>query len=120
MGLMRALVFLLMFGLWPGATEAVVDIGHTLLEGHSPHGEVADHADGTGDHESNDGHDEHQCSALFHLCGCHAPLPTAATSRLVLSPTAWAELRQRDPQALTPLLQPADVAVARASRPPIA
>ena len=110
----RLIVYLLIFGLCPGAAETLVDAGHTLLNGHSPHSEVA--VD-THDHES---HDEHSCSVLFHLCGCHAPAPTTTATRLSLPPTKWSELPLHLSVIGGALLLSADGSLTRANRPPIA
>lgn len=114
---MRSIVFLLMFGLCPGAAEAFVDAGHLVMNGSTPHGSVCDDDEPAGQPHS---HDEHQCSALFHLCGCHAPPPTTATMRVVLSPTQWSELSTREPRPISALVKPADGTASRANRPPIA
>lgn len=116
---MRVIVFLLIFGLWPGAAEAVVDAGHAFLNGHAPHSTLCDErAQGHDGHE-DEAHDEHHCSGLFHLCGCHAPPPTTATLQMVLSPTKWSELSIRNPAPPIALVKPADGAAAMATRPPI-
>jgi hypothetical protein len=111
---LRVIVFLLMFGLWPGAAEALVDIGHIVLNGATSHGQVCED-----DTTSGHAHEEHQCSALFHLCGCHSPPPTTASTRLVLNPTEWSELSVSLPSPIPALVKPADGALTRASRPPI-
>jgi hypothetical protein len=109
----RLIVFFLIFGLWPGAAEAAVDVGHAFLQGHTPHSEDCDPAAG-------EDHDEHQCSALFHLCGCHAPAPTTTELTVVLSPTTWSELSL--PAVIPPsaVNKPAEGSAARTTRPPIA
>ena len=132
---MRTLVVLLMVSLFPGAAEAVADVGHALVNGHDPHGHLASVTDHDHDHQhvatvdtghidagedEPPAHEEHHCSALFHLCGCHVPAPTTTTSWMVMASTAWAELPDPPIAIVSDLgLRPADGAAAAALRPPI-
>lgn len=113
----RVIVYLLIFGLAPGAAETFVDAAHTAINGHSPHSDVVD--EGSDEHDQ---HDEHSCSALFHLCGCHAPAPTTTAARLPPPSVRWSEeeQQQRGARIDGDLLLEADGSHSRASRPPIA
>jgi hypothetical protein len=57
------LVFLMLWALAPGMSEAVENVLHLIVEGHTAHAE----ADG-------DSHDplgpEHGCTGVTHLCSC--------------------------------------------------
>lgn len=114
MGGVRVLVMLLVFGLWPGLAEAIVDVGHLLADG------TTAHSTDCGDEGPGGCTDEGQCSALCHFCGCHAPPPTTASSRVVVRETRWSELAVRSRAPVGALVMPADGAATRATRPPIA
>ena len=132
----RVLALLLMFGLWPGAAELTVDAWRMVIAGHTHHEQVCSDVASTdfvndivavvgtdsdaGEHDGH-GHEEHQCSALFHLCGCHAPPPTTATTVTTVAPTRWSELAIEPvhTQGLA-LMQAADGSAVRTTRPPIA
>ena len=68
----RWLALLVAFMLFPGASEALTDLGHLLVDGHTAHAPC----------EADDDHgaqDEHGCSGLFHTCRCcPAPVVLAA------------------------------------------
>jgi hypothetical protein len=114
----RAIVLLLMFGLWPGAAEALVDVGHLVMNGDTSHGQVCDDGETSGQAHT---HDEHQCSVLFHLCGCHTTPPTSTSTRVAFNPTqtGWSEFSVSLPSPIGALVKLADGALTRATRPPI-
>jgi len=64
----------LLFLVTPGAEEALADIGHVVLDGHTFHDEG---------HEAPD----HCCSGAFHFCGCHATVPAITVATATLPPT---------------------------------
>lgn len=55
----------------PGVEEALADVAHVLMDGHSFHDEG---------HEAPD----HCCSGAFHVCGCHASIPAILTARMTI------------------------------------
>lgn len=128
LGEMRALAAILVLALWPGVAEAVQDMSHWVAEGHTLHASVSapnrdpahDPAhDGHDEHEERHGDDEHGCSVLFHLCGCHSPTPSVTSTTLVL---AAVEQVHDDLVAIVPeaARRPTDGVRAKAFRPPIA
>lgn len=81
---MRVLALILAVTLCPGVAEAAEDFAHYVAEGHTLHEPAVAEAshEGHDDHEKEHGDDEHGCTALFHLCGCHSPTPSQVTVRL--------------------------------------
>ena len=81
--MVRALVLLITLAFVPAFGEVVETVVHAVEYGDAIHGR-ADHADGRDHHGATPlGADEHGCSPLLHLCGCHTPAPaTTATARL--------------------------------------
>ena len=65
----RAAAFALLFALAPFASE-LVEWGTHFLQ----HGDYV-HANG---HTQEPSDEEHGCTTLFHLCGCHATFATGA------------------------------------------
>jgi len=74
----RWLACVVAFMLFPGAPEALTDVGHLIVDGHSVHDVV--HAD---DHPPGD---EHGCSGLVHVCRCCTSPPALAGASLSLLP----------------------------------
>jgi hypothetical protein len=108
----RLLVVLaLLWTVTPTAPEVTETAVHLLSHGDAPHTPAADH---DGDHEDAGGTDEHGCTPLFHLCGCHAPALTATSGRvamaaalddvtsLELPPLAASQSRASDPPPIRP------------------
>ena len=82
----RVVALLLAVVLSPGVAEAAEDAAHWIAEGHTLHVSAGEHAASGEEAKHDDGHatDEHGCSALFHLCGCHSPAPSMVTARVAL------------------------------------
>lgn len=118
---MRVLALILAFTVFPGVAEAADDLAHYVVEGHTLHEAAVVEAahDGHEGHEKDHGDDEHGCSVLFHLCGCHSPTPSQVTVRLDVQKTS-------DHQATVPGVlaflerRPRDGVRNEAFRPPIA
>lgn len=73
----RCMAFVLVFMLFPGASEALVDLGHLAFEN-----EAGEHVTACPeDADSREG--EHGCSGLFHVCRC-CPTQVAVAARLVV------------------------------------
>ena len=99
----RLLVVLaLLWTVTPTAPEVTETAVHLLTHGDSPH--AAD-----GGHDES-GTDEHGCTPLFHLCGCHAPAPTA-TSGVVAMRASLADVTSLE-------LPPVAASLSRATDPP--
>ena len=64
----------------PGALEAIEDVAHVAIDGHTFHD--AGHTD-----------PDHCCSGLFHFCSCHAQAPA-------LAPTIALAVARRTPRDL--------------------
>ena len=75
---------LLLFMLVPGANEAVVDLAHLFLAGHTLHASGTEDEHSEADHSENDA--EHGCNGPFHVCSCHTTQRFAHVSRHVLPP----------------------------------
>lgn len=88
----RCLAFGLVLALTPGLAEAVENVWHLALLGHSAHA-----TDEGSDHQPTG--DEHGCSGTFHVCSCHH-----ASSVLPVSPTLLALNRTGRGAAVPPLL----------------
>lgn len=58
----RVTACLVIFLVAPGGEEALADVAHVVLDGHTFHDEG---------HEAPD----HCCSGAFHFCGCHGTVP---------------------------------------------
>ena len=68
--LLRLLVALfLLVGLMPGGSEVLENLEHVIHDGHLAHGEA--HLE---EEEHGDASDEHGCTPMMHMCGCHASL----------------------------------------------
>lgn len=116
--LVRALIILLTLAFVPAFGEVIESVVHVAEFGDAIHGS-SDHAGGRGHHDSTPlGADEHGCSPMLHLCGCHAPAlvnTSAAAARAPRGPTAGATVEPTAPLALAGL-----GLLAPPTRPPIA
>ncbi|OGQ10239.1 MAG: hypothetical protein A2138_15105 [Deltaproteobacteria bacterium RBG_16_71_12] len=85
---MRSVAIVLALVLFPGMAEAVEDVAHLVAEGHTLHASaIADDGNDAAEHTDS----EHGCSALFHMCGCHTPLSSMTSARLVVDRDAVIE-----------------------------
>ncbi|MCC6622257.1 MAG: hypothetical protein IT385_13425 [Deltaproteobacteria bacterium] len=67
----RWVAWLVVLMIFPGAREALTDLGHLVLDGHVAHGPCFDEPAADHDPERAPiGRDEHGCSGLFHTCRC--------------------------------------------------
>lgn len=73
----RLVAWLLVIMLFPGAREALTDLGHYIVDGHAAHDPCASEHDAHG----HDATGEHGCSGLFHTCRC-CPAPAAVVAGL--------------------------------------
>lgn len=86
---MRVIAILIALAVAPGATEMARDAAHWMAEGHTPHAQAVTSVDHV-EHASHEHHEkehenqEHGCSALFHVCGCHSPAPSVVSSHLTV------------------------------------
>jgi hypothetical protein len=112
---MRVLAGVLVLVLFPGVAEAADDLAHVVAEGHSLHATAsAGNAKDAAQHTDR----EHGCTALFHVCGCHASASLVASAPLVIdrestiaeTPTCVFETKARGA---------ADGVLGEAFRPPI-
>jgi hypothetical protein len=75
---LRLLVALLVLvGLIPGGAEVLENLEHLAHDGHFAHDEA--HADAQGEalleeEGHGDENDEHGCTPMMHVCGCHTSL----------------------------------------------
>jgi hypothetical protein len=69
------LAVLTLLGL-PGAGEALENVAHGVMEGHSAHAQYVDSGEGAHDPM----HVEHGCGGGTHVCPCHAPTFAASAS----------------------------------------
>ena len=80
--LRRLLIVLLVLQLAPGLGELIESAWH-LAE----HGDFVHSVEG--EHQGGEREDEHGCSPLMHLCGCHASAATTpATTIRITRPAA--------------------------------
>ena len=109
----RILALLLVLVLWPSAAETVELVVHVARFGDAAHGAGDRHAppdDNAGDCN------EHGCTPMFHVCGCHGtPMNTAGVAVVVPRPTASHRAISAAPLALA-----GRPAAAPQLRPPIA
>jgi len=76
----RLVALLIVLAFVPAVGELIETTAHLVT-----HGDTGHHADD--DHEGAPlGTDEHGCSPVLHLCGCHAPTPVSI--RAIDVPTA--------------------------------
>lgn len=96
----RVLVLLLTIAVMPSASELIEFGVHAASHGDLAHDVSSQHADAGADA------DEHGCSPLFHLCGCHAPsLSTpAVVARVLFSPRHSQQVSSLSPRASIDLL----------------
>ena len=86
---MRVLAAMLVISLSPGIAEAAEDASHWLAEGHTLHAPLSVPSNaGHDDHARKHAEDEHGCTALFHVCGCHSPAPSMVSTRIAFERTA--------------------------------
>jgi len=71
--LRKLLTMLLVVSLLPGVPELVENVEHLLHDGHLPHSEQHERAKYAENHDGLD--EEHGCTPMSHLCGCHASVP---------------------------------------------
>lgn len=114
--LRRALAWLIALLLFPGAGEAVTDLGHLLVDGDTVHDPIARDAVESAAHD-HPASDEHGCSGLFHTCHCCAsPVVIAAAMVRTTAPAVHgapsrvhprSDDRARDAHAEPPFRPPA-------------
>jgi hypothetical protein len=103
----RLLVVLaLLWTVTPTAPEVTETAVHLLSHGDSQQS----HGGGSDGGHDESGTDEHGCTPLFHLCGCHAPAPTATSGRVALH-ASLADVTSLE-------LPPVAASLSRASEPP--
>ena len=119
--MMRAVALLLAVILSPGVAEVTEDFAHWVSQGHTVHASAEQHAEHAAtEPPGGDNHatDEHGCSALFHLCGCHSPAPSMVSARIALD---WADASLVEPTSAFPYstLRAPDGVNGESFRPPI-
>jgi hypothetical protein len=102
------LVLVLIFSVTPMASETVELLVHAIEHGDLAHG---------GAHEES-AEDEHGCSTLFHMCGCHASAPTVVVQSRAWTPAAFSHIHRFAPKA--PATSAGRGSEAPPLRPPIA
>lgn len=113
-----------MLALSPGVAEAAADASHWVVEGHTLHAKATEHEAheehaGHAEHEKQHGDDEHGCTALFHLCGCHSPTPSVTSTPVLVSREAQLQ-DERATLAPEETRRPGDGVCGETFRPPIA
>jgi len=110
----RVLALVLMLAMVPAISEILELAVHAVVFGDVAHHSETEDAD----HEETPlGTDEHGCSPVMHLCGCHAPTPCIAESKISMP-----ESRRTIERALMSSFRGADgiESPAPPTRPPIA